>query len=57
MAEICRVMEGFGMPVELIVVPIVKGKGDIRNCGCYRAVMLLEHAMKVVVRVLEKRLV
>ena len=39
-----------------IVVPIFKGKGDIRNCCCYRAVKLHEHGMKVVERVLEKRL-
>ena len=48
------------MPAELalsIVVPIFKGKGDIMNCSCYGAVKLLEHGMKVVEKVLEKRLV
>ena len=47
------------MPVEWalsIVVPIIKGKGDIRNCSCYGAVRHLEHGMKVVERVLEKGL-
>ena len=47
------------MPVEWalsIVVPIFKGKGDIRNCSWYRAVKLFEHGMNVVERVLEKRL-
>ena len=47
------------MPVEWalsIMVPIFKGKGDIRNCICNRAVKLLEHSMKVMERVLEKRL-
>ena len=46
------------MPVEwaLSIVLIFKGKGDIRNCSCYRAVKLLEHSMKVVERVLEKQL-
>ena len=39
-----------------IVVPISNGKGDIRNCSCHRAVKLLEHGMKVVERVWEKRL-
>ena len=57
MAEIClRVLDGFAMPVEwalCIVVPIFKGKGDIRNCSCYEAVKFLEHGMKVVERVLE----
>ena len=39
-----------------IVVPIFNGKGDIRNCSCYRGVKLHEHGMKVVKMVLEKRL-
>ena len=39
-----------------IVVPIFKGKGDIRNCSCYQAVEYLEHGMKAVKMVLEKRL-
>ena len=38
------------------MVPIIKGKGDIRNCSCYRAVQLLEHGINVVERVLAKRL-
>ena len=47
------------MPVEwalCIVVPIFKGKGEIRNCSCYRAVKHLEHETKSVERVLEKRI-
>ena len=36
-----------------MVVPIVKGKGDIR-IRSYGAVMLLEHGMNMVERVLEK---
>ena len=59
-AEIChRVLDGFGMPTELalgIVVPIFKRKGEIRNCICYGAVKLLEHGVKVVEKVFEKRL-
>ena len=58
LAEICqKVLDGFEMPVEWalsIVVAIIKGKGDIRNCGCYSSVQLLEHGMKVVEGVLEK---
>ena len=45
------------MPVELalgIVVPVFKGKCDIRNFCYYRAVKLLEHVKRVVERVLEK---
>ena len=38
------------------MAPVFKGKGDIRNCSCYRAVKLLEHDMKVVERVFEKKL-
>ena len=52
-------IDGFWMPAEWalgIVVSIFKGKGDIRNGSCSRAVKLLEHGMKVVERVLEKRL-
>ena len=60
MAEICQKgLDCFGMPAEWalsIVVPITKGNGDIRNCSCNRAVKLLQHGMKVVERVFEKRL-
>ena len=58
-AEICqKVLGGFGMPAEFalsMVVPIFKGKGDIRNCSCYRAVKLLEHSIKEVERVFEDK--
>ena len=60
MAEICpNVLDRFGMPAEwalCIVVSIFKGKSEIRNCSCNRAVKLLEHGMKVVERMLEKML-
>ena len=60
MAEICqKVLDGFEMPAEgalSIVVPIFKGKGDVRNCSCHRAVKFPEHCMKVVERVSEKML-
>ena len=39
-----------------MVVPIFKGNGDVISCGLYRGVKLLEHAMKIVERVLEKRI-
>ena len=59
MAEISQsVLDGFGMPAEWvlsIVFPIFKGKGDIRNYNCHGVVKLLEHGMKVVERVLEKK--
>ena len=47
------------MPAECalcIVVSIFKGKGDIRNCSCHRAVKLREHGMKVVKKMFERRL-
>ena len=39
-----------------VASPIFKGKGDIMNCGMYRGVKLLEHAMKIVEKVLDKGL-
>ena len=33
-----------------------KGKGNVLECGNYRTIKLLEHGMKVVERVFEKRL-
>ena len=60
MVELCqRVLRGKGMPDEWqtsVLVPIFKGKGDVRNYSTYREVKLLEHAMKIVERVLERRI-
>ena len=39
-----------------IVVPILWIKGSIRNTSCYGAMNLLEHGMKVLKGVLEKRI-
>ena len=39
-----------------ILLAIFKGKGDPLECGSYRAIKLLEHGMKVLERVLEKRI-
>uniref|UniRef100_UPI00358E0C29 craniofacial development protein 2-like n=1 Tax=Myxine glutinosa TaxID=7769 RepID=UPI00358E0C29 len=38
------------------LVPLYKGKGDPLECGSYRAIKLLEHGMKVLERVLERRI-
>ena len=58
MMELCqRVLDGRGMPDEWktsVIAPIFKGKGDVMSCGSYRRVKLLEHAMKIVERVLER---
>ena len=60
MTKLCqRVLDGKGMSEEWktsVVVPIFKGKGDVMDCGAYRGVKLLEHAMKIVERVLENRI-
>ena len=60
MMEICqRVLDGRGMPDEWktsVIVPIFKGKGGVMSCGSYREVKLLEHAMKIVERVLERQI-
>ncbi|XP_065321165.1 uncharacterized protein LOC135928638 [Gordionus sp. m RMFG-2023] len=39
-----------------IIIPVYKGKGDPLDCGSYRAIKLLEQAMKLFERVLEKRI-
>ena len=39
-----------------VVVPIFKGKGDAMSCGAYMGVKLLEHAVKIVEKVLERRM-
>ena len=39
-----------------VVLPIYKGKGDPMECGSYRAIKLLEQAMKVVERIFEHRI-
>ena len=59
MKKLCqRVLDGKNMPQEwktIVVVAIFKRKGDMMDCGAYRGVKLLEHAMKIVERVLENR--
>ena len=54
-----HVLNGRGMPDEWktsVIVPILKGNGDVMSCGSYRGVKLLEHAMKVVERILERKI-
>ena len=44
MVELCQLMlDGKGMPDECqtsVLVPIFRGKGDVRSCNTYRAVKL-----------------
>ena len=35
---------------------LLQGKGDVRSCGCYSTVQLLEYGMKVIERIIQKRL-
>ena len=52
-------LDGKGMSDEWqtsVLVPIFKEKRDVRSCITYRGVKLLEHAMKIVERVLERRI-
>ena len=37
------------------MVKVYKGKGDALDCGYYRGIKLLDHVMKVLERVIEKR--
>ena len=39
-----------------VIVPIFKGKGDMTSWRLYRGVKLLEHAIKVVKRVLKRQI-
>ena len=60
MTKLCNhvVREG-AMPREWELstfISIYKGKGDPMECGFYRAIKLLEHGIKVLERVLERRL-
>ena len=36
------------------LIPIYKEREDVRSCGSYRSVKLLEHGMKVIERIFEK---
>ena len=39
-----------------VMVPIYKGKGDVTNCSAFSGVKLLEHGMKIIEGVLEKKI-
>mgnify|MGYP007071599789 CR=1 FL=1 len=60
MTEICNMVvdeEKIPKDWELsTLLPIYKGKGDPMECGAHRAIKLLEHGMKVLERVLERKL-
>ena len=58
MLQLCqRVLGRNGIPDEWkssVMVPICKGRD--MNCGSYKGVKLLEHGMKIIERVLERRI-
>ena len=58
MVKLCpRVLDGKGNPDEKTDnLWWSRRKGDGMNCGPLRGIKLLEHAMKIVKRILEKRL-
>jgi len=60
MTDICNEVVRSGKVPEdwksSFLVPVYKGKGDPMQCENYRAIKLLEHGMKIMERVLEKRL-
>ena len=39
-----------------VVLPVYKGKCDPMECGSYRGIRLLEHAMKVIEKIFEHRI-
>ena len=59
MTELCNAVVRDGkIPKEWSrswLVNVYKGKGDALECGSYRGIKLVEHAMKVVERLIERR--
>ena len=39
-----------------MIVPIVKEKGDIQDCGNYRGINMISHTMKIWERIIDRRL-
>ena len=53
-----RLLQGEKMPDEWrrsVLVPLYKGKGDIKECGKHRGIKLMSHSMKLRERVIEAR--
>ena len=51
-----RLLQGEKMPDEWrrsVLVPLYKGKGDIKECGNYRGIKLMSHSKKLWERVIE----
>ena len=60
MTSLCNLIEAQGkIPDDWkssILLPVFKRKGDPMECGSYREVKLLEHAMKVIEHVFERKI-
>ena len=60
LAEVANnMLEGSKMPEwwrKSDLISIFKGNGDVRSCGNYRSIKLLEHGMKVIERIFQRRL-
>ena len=58
--KLCRkVLDGKGIVEErkqVLLFQSFKGKGDVMDCGAYRGVKLLEHAIKIVEKVMENKM-
>ena len=54
-----RLLRGEKIPDEWrksVLVPLYKGKGDIKECGNYRGIKLISHTMKLWERIIEARI-
>ena len=54
-----RLLQGEKMPDERrrsVLVPLYRGKGDIKECGNHRGIKLMSHSMKLWERVIEARI-
>ena len=54
-----RIYEQEKIPTECrdsVIIPIYKKKGDIQDCGNYRAINLMSHTMKIWERIIDRRL-
>ena len=58
--ELCQhVLDGRGIPYmwkTSVIVPMFKDEGGVMSCGSYRGVKLLELALKIVERILERQI-
>jgi len=52
---VCTVLSHFDWKL-IVVLPVYMGKSDPMDCGSYRGMKSLEHAMKVVERVFKQEL-